>query len=95
MPDAAELAAFDLTAEDVAEPDYELWPDTEPSVMVFAAMRTQWRVGMNGPTGLDYGVLPLVMKMEGVPVRDQTHVFNDIRYMERAALEEIWSQRDE
>lgn len=39
-----------------------------------------------GAIGLDYGVLPFVMKMTGVPRRDWPEVFDDIRVMEIAVL---------
>ncbi|WP_425286327.1 DUF1799 domain-containing protein [Candidatus Fukatsuia endosymbiont of Tuberolachnus salignus] len=32
-----------------------MWPDIWPSFLVMRAMSTQWRTGMAGPTGLDYG----------------------------------------
>lgn len=50
-------------------------------------MSTQWRTGMNGITGLDYNVLPWLMKLEGI--EDEATALNDIRLMERAALEII------
>ena len=31
-------------------------------MQVFQAMGTQWRMGFNGPVGLDYNVLPLLIK---------------------------------
>lgn len=52
-------------------------------------MATQWRHGMNGPTGLDYSALPVVLKLEAVPKKNQQDVFDCIRAMEGAALCEI------
>ena len=54
---------------------------------VFIAMSTQWRIGNNGATGLDYNALKPVM--EFVKVRDQQQVFEDIRIMEDVALSVI------
>jgi hypothetical protein len=59
------------------------------SVNVMIAMSTQWRIGMNGPTGLDYNALPAVMRMAGVPAKDRAEVFDDIRIMEDVALQTI------
>ncbi len=53
---------------------------------VFVAMSTQWRVGMAGATGLDYGVLPVVMRLAGVRHSERDEVFRDLRIMEDAAL---------
>ncbi|WP_331852640.1 DUF1799 domain-containing protein [Pragia fontium] len=55
------------------------------SFLVFKAMSTQWRVGMSGATGLDYGCLPQVMDFIGVS-EDKATVFADIQVMESVAL---------
>lgn len=65
----------------------EVWPDVWPSFRLFQAMCTQWRQGPGGPCGLDYGVLPWVMKVYGTD--DEVTAFSDIRVMERAALDVI------
>lgn len=67
----------------------EIWPEQEPTVAVFSAMLTQWRVGAAGPTGLDYAALPAVMGMMSVPDADRPDVFAGVRIMERAALQEL------
>jgi hypothetical protein len=64
----------------------EVWPDNVMIVNVFISMSTQWRVGMAGPTGLDYAVLPFVMRANGVPITERRAVFDGIRTMEDAAL---------
>ncbi len=56
-------------------------------------MSTQWRVGMSGPTGLDYVALPQVMRLTGVPRKDWQDVFDGIRTMEDAALEKMRSEK--
>lgn len=48
---------------------------------------------MAGPTGLDYAVLPAVMRMVGVPAADRAAVFEDIRVMEDSALETMRKNR--
>lgn len=80
------MAAFGLTLEDVAPAGIDLWPDTEPAVMAFIQMGTQWRVGMGGPIGLDYGPLPFVLRMNAVPRTEWPVVFEDVRVLENTAL---------
>ena len=78
---------FGLTVEE-ATPDIELWPDNVDSFIVFQSLSTQWRVGMNGATGLDYGVIPAVQKM----LKIDTDVFEDIQIMECAVLN-MWASK--
>jgi hypothetical protein len=47
---------------------------------------TQWRTGPCGVTGLDYGVIPNVMRMRGLPRKQWPEVFDLIRVMEGVAL---------
>lgn len=56
------------------------------SVNVFRTMRTQWRVGFSGPYGLDYGTLPAVLRLLGVPRAKWSEVLADLRTMEAEAL---------
>lgn len=49
-------------------------------------MRTQWRVGMSGATGLDYSALPEVWRRTKTPKRDRDAVFDDLRVIEIGAL---------
>lgn len=76
----------------VPEPEaVEVWPDNAPSLDVFLAMQTQWeRNGMTGRyTGMRYASLPVVMGFSGVPKAARRQVFDDIRIMESAVLEQI------
>ena len=49
-------------------------------------MTTQWRIGMNGATGLDYSALPAVMELMGMDPEEKPQIFRDVRVMEREAL---------
>lgn len=71
-------------AEDAASA--AVWPDNLAAVNVFIAMSTQWRSAGFGATGLDYGPLPGVMRMCGMPRRDWHDTFESIRILEEAAL---------
>lgn len=62
------------------------------AVRAFAAMGTQWRyrpAGMGGsvPAGLDYGVVPDVLRLLGLKRKRWPVVFEQLRVMELAALE--------
>lgn len=48
---------------------------------------------MSGATGLDYNALPVVMRLNGVPVKDRGAVFEDIRIMEDAALDTMRAKK--
>ncbi len=80
---------FGLTVEEASGPPVELWPDCALPVNVFIAMSTQWRTGMAGATGLDYSALPAVMQLVGIPKAQQASVFDDLRVLEDAALEQM------
>jgi len=51
---------------------------------VFRACATQWRSGAGGATGLDYNVLPWLMKLQGID--DEAAALADLRVMESVAL---------
>lgn len=77
-----------LSAEDFAGNDAPLglWPDSLQAITLFSALSTQWRISFNGPTGLDYNVLPTVLRLHGIHRRDWPAMFDDIRAMEAEAL---------
>lgn len=79
---------FGLTPDDYAvENVAEVWPDNVQAVNAFVAMGTQWRCGPNGAYGLDYGVLPQVLRLAQIPRAVWPDVFESIRVLEGAALE--------
>ena len=82
-----------FTPEDLAEEDVLVWPENQRAYMLFAEIRTQWRVGMAGPTGLDYGVLFQKMDRMKLEPDEYNELENDIRTMEYAALETM-AERD-
>lgn len=85
--DPREIAPFGLTLEDFAGDPVEIWPEHRPAFEAFVAMGTQWRIGMAGPTGLDYNVLlPLLNRMDlSKDAWDDT--FEAVRVMEHEALQ--------
>lgn len=85
-PSDEELAQCGLLREDVQVDEVEVWPENWPALDLFAALATQWRVGMNGATGLDYSAVPVVMDLHGIKPEARRECFEDVRVMERAAL---------
>jgi hypothetical protein len=88
--DAATMKFFGLTAEDYeAENTVGIWPENVEAVNLFAAIGTQWRVGQNGPYGLDYNILYRKLDRMGLsPVR-YAELEEEIRILEGAALDEM------
>ena len=68
--------------------DEGVYPDNVQAVSIFCDMMTQWRVGMSGATGLDYKALPVVLSIRRVKLPEREDVFDCLRVMEQAALEE-------
>ncbi|WP_072032286.1 DUF1799 domain-containing protein [Erwinia sp. 9145] len=88
-PTKEDYSAFGLSADDYTEEEttVDVWPDAWAAFNVFRSASTQWRVSMGGVTGLDYNVMPWLMKLYGI--EDEATALNDIRVMERAALNVI------
>lgn len=51
-------------------------------------LATQWRVGFNGKTGLDYQPLFHLLDRLQLSAAEWEETFSDIRHMERAVLED-------
>jgi len=80
----------------VEEPDEEpdsfgILPENIEALNWFLLMQTQWRVGMNGLTGMDYGVFLQWAKEEGVKRVDRVWLLGDLRMMEREFLNSLYS----
>ena len=86
------MAAAGLTLEDLAAGPVELWPENVQAYELFCSMDTQWRIGMAGPTGLDYAALPMALRMIGTARADWQQLMADIRVMESAALQAMRSK---
>lgn len=92
--DLAVMEAAGLSPEDYPEEAVEVWPENWPAYALFAFMRTQWRVGFSGATGLDYNVLHRKMERMDLAPRDFDDLEGDIQAMEFAAICAM-SDRDE
>jgi hypothetical protein len=95
QPDAnaEQMALFGFSPEDYDE-IFEVWSDNWLSFVVMDSMGTQWRTTANGVTGLDYGVLPTVMRLLGVPPNRRSQVFQDVRVMESEVLRYFEREND-
>lgn len=71
--------------------DYEVTPDAWPAVSMFLKVQTQWRVGMGGVIGLDYGALRWCFELE--EVENPRELLEDLQVIEGRVVE-ILLQRD-
>jgi hypothetical protein len=85
--DIAKMEHLGLTLEDYAGEGVEVWPENQRAYFLFSEIRTQWRGGTLGPTGLDYNTLFHKMDRMRLEPDDYDELEADIRTMEFAALE--------
>lgn len=71
----------------------EMYPDNCLAYELFADMRTQWRIGMGGATGLDYGVMYRMMDRMNLTPDDYNDLEQCVRVMEYTALEVMHEER--
>jgi hypothetical protein len=79
---------------DGRSPDSEqyLWPENVEAWRVWCALQTQWRVGANGATGLDYSAVCAYMTEVGIVGELRRDVFAGVRAAERSTLD-VWNER--
>lgn len=85
-PSEHELAAAGLTLEDLEGDGVEVWPENVRAYRLFCDLQTQWRVGMSGPSGLDYSVLFVMIDRMKLSDADAEDLEYDVRAMESEAL---------
>jgi hypothetical protein len=73
-------------------PEVYLWPENVYIWRLFQAVRTQWSIGVGGPTGLDYVNVEVVLRKWRVKRSEELDVFSKIQAMERAMLD-AWSEK--
>lgn len=78
-----------FAVEDFPPPIIELWPENWPPIRLFTRVCTQWRIGMNGPIGLDYNVIFHELDRAGIAGAEYDDTMDAIRAIESIALEEI------
>jgi hypothetical protein len=71
-----------------------LWPEHEQVLSVFHACRTQWRVGFDAPTGLDYAGVESLIRMRRLVQRPRLpEVLAELQILEDETLAEWRRQR--
>lgn len=92
--DAATMAFMGLSPDLVSAPKpLELWAENASAVALFQAVCTQWRMGPGGAIGLDYAVLPLVLRQLALRGRAAREAFAGLQTMEAEALAWLEQQR--
>lgn len=69
-------------------PEFRLWPEHLPAFGLWCAIQTQWRVGMAGPTGLDWQGVRAHPATRALPRQQRESVLADVACMESAWLAE-------
>lgn len=75
-----------LRVEDYEPPECDLWDENWPVVKLFTQCETQWRMGMNGPIGLDYNVVFHELDRQGLDGLEYDETMASVRIMEAEAL---------
>ena len=73
----------------------EVWPENHAAFGLFHDLTTQWRVGMNGYTGLDYTAVYPLLGRRAKSRQEWDELFADLRVMELAALKQMSDNRAE
>jgi hypothetical protein len=69
------------------EPEFfEVWPDCWETFELFCKVKSQWRVSMGGPCGLDYVPLFRLMDRMNLEPDEWDRIFSEIQAMEAEAL---------
>lgn len=90
-------AAFGIVIESEPEPlpdceAFYLWPELVPTMRLWRAVQTQWRISHNGPTGLDYAGVEVVMRRNGIRGQAADEMFGQLQAAERATLD-VWAEK--
>lgn len=76
------------------EEPFEVWTENWQAFTLFQSLSTQWRVGFNGPTGLDYtAAYPLIDRFSNNDPDAWASLFADLRVLESAALAQMAANR--
>lgn len=79
-----------LIANAVKESTVEVWPENWATWCLFRDQRNQWRIGFNGPTGMDFNVLYRDLDDLGITGDERLRLKADMRAMEQAALDSFY-----
>ena len=83
-----DAAVLGIQIDYVPEPEYfEVEPDAWPAVEAFLVCQTQWRMGPNGPVGLDYTAVAWVFRL--YKIANPAAVLADMQIIEGEILAAI------
>lgn len=92
-PDVIDRAKARFTGQD--SQDCEIWPENLQAYELFEMLATQWRITDAGfYIGIDYPSVQASMAMIGIKAKQRSTLFEDIRTMERAALQVLNRKKD-
>ncbi len=80
---------YGLVPSDIEIPECELWESNWPAIQLFTQIQTQWRVGMNGPTGLDYNVVYHELDRRSLKADEYDDIMGGMRTIESEALRHL------
>ena len=83
--DAAALGIAPPPTQNTQADVCEVWEDNWEVLELFMRVQTQWRVGMNGPIGLDYMAVAWVLKLTTDEAKHRA-LLEDLQIMEGAVL---------
>lgn len=81
----------DADLDDHQQNEFPVFQENWDTLNAFLRFQTQWRVGMNGVTGLDYAAIQAGLRMSGQRMRPQ--VFEGLQAMEFAVLSAVAEDR--
>lgn len=73
----------------------EVWPENWQAWVLFCRVSTQWRVGMGGATGLDYGAIYPLLDRIAQDAEEWMDLFEDLQVLEGAALKQMSDNRSD
>lgn len=89
LKEQADALGVVLPPEELEPDDFEVEPECWDSVVMFARVSTQWRMGSDGPVGLDLSVALSLGSLLGMRPEAQIEMVDDLAIMERTWLEAL------
>jgi hypothetical protein len=81
--------AFNIVSDETtpADPTFEVWEENWAAVQMFLRLQTQWRMGMNGVIGLDYGAAEWLFRLYAA--KEPASLLEDLQVIEAAAMAKL------
>ncbi len=71
---------------------FYLWPENVQAWACWQGVQTQWRVGMSGPTGLDYQGVSAYLDLQCIDPEPRRELFELLQACERTTLD-VWAEQ--